>query len=513
MRKLGIFAIFPPGAALSEEGLGRYLEILLREATATPGWQDEFEVVLNVPPWSKNWGRKVTKGTPILLHTLRIRTVGGAFLYFWGNKKSFFKFREKEIRTRRINVPAIAWTIHKWSAGIINVRRSNPLYGLLRGGCKFFARGVLYLVRRIRRREFVNIVSDVDLATAPLVRSESVELRKLFDSFFKKESTEAVDRESKKYDFIYLAHNRIPFRKASPPVAALIPDLIPLEHSELFENHSSRWKFLKKDIEETCKSSKIWITFSNETIAVAGRLKLLSGETQVIVIPHASQPPSHEWSDYLSQSDAGMGKPWTDYWWRMGLVKVSNPIFQNYAFNNRLLYCLYPTQYRPHKNVEQLIESWPKVLQSFPTVKLVLTADPVKNPFLVELVNALGLSLSVLFIQKMNGSELAAWTLRAQLVISASATEGAMPFMVSEALSAGVPFLISDTAVSREILSKEIQGISFLKQDDYASSIIKSLKFRSQILEKQEKWFSGYNRSWADVWSDWIDVARRELDE
>ena len=511
MKSIGIFAIFPPRAALSQEGLGRYFETLIQASSKNADWLEEFNVELVIAPWSKAWGEAVTSGTSVRLRKLRIHSFGGVLLYLWGSNRELFKLREKEFTTRRINRAAIAWTIHKWSAGIVNVNVKNPFHKIIQVTLRFFARVVLYLVKRIRRKDFDSVNIKTDNASAPVLQDQKVAVRKIFDKYFANESSNSLMRESKRYDFIFLAHNRVPFTKASPPSATLVPDLIPLEYSEIFERDSARWKNIADEIAVTCVKSKLWITFSGHTKDVGQRLSLLTQGAKVNVIRHASQPPSQDWADYFALVQSGMANQWVDYWWRSGLLKVKNPLFQNEIFDGRLEYCIYPTQYRPHKNVEKLINSWPEVISEFPTVKLILTADPEKNSSLVELVRSLHLSNSVLFIPKMSGSELIAWCKRAKLVISASSAEGAMPFMVSEALTAEVPFLISDTEVSREILPEAVQQVSFLDSEDFAASIKKSLRNREDILAIQKKWYGEYHSSWTDVWNDWLDVAREEL--
>jgi len=106
-----------------------------------------------------------------------------------------------------------------------------------------------------------------------------------------------------------------------------------------------------------------------------------------------------------------------------------------------------------------------------------------------------------------------ACTTRADLVISASKAEGAMPFMVSEAMAAQVPFLVLNLPVSREVLPKELQEISLMNPNEIAQSIKKSLKSREDITSKQLAWHAANMRDWNDVWSDWISAAVWSLNE
>jgi hypothetical protein len=87
-------------------------------------------------------------------------------------------------------------------------------------------------------------------------------------------------------------------------------------------------------------------------------------------------------------------------------------------------------------------------------------------------------------------------------MLSFSRAEGAMPFMVSEAMEVKVPFLIRDLEVSREILPKDVQGVSFFNDDSAADVIITSLNKLEQLLNFQLNWYQEYSRTWTEVWEE-----------
>jgi len=55
-RRIDLIAIFPPGAIMEQEGLGRYIDSLVEGSKENTSWTDDFEVILNVAPWHYKWG-------------------------------------------------------------------------------------------------------------------------------------------------------------------------------------------------------------------------------------------------------------------------------------------------------------------------------------------------------------------------------------------------------------------------------------------------------------------------
>jgi hypothetical protein len=122
------------------------------------------------------------------------------------------------------------------------------------------------------------------------------------------------------------------------------------------------------------------------------------------------------------------------------------------------------------------------------------------------LVNVLNLESAILFLPNLSECELMAWTEQARLVLSFSRAEGAMPFMVSEAMIAKVPFLVRDLEVSREILPKDVQLFSLFDENSVTGMIIASLNNRDQLLKLQLDWYQNYSRTWTEVWQEFMQT-------
>jgi glycosyltransferase involved in cell wall biosynthesis len=508
-KRIFIAAIFPPRTELTVEGLGRYYETLVKSSDLWLELNKEYQVVLAVARWHSKWANAITDGTQVKVETFGPRTPGGLLLHLWSKSNIFDLVLEFKIFL--FSRHAISWTIHKWSAGVFGSSNSNFFSKKIQKLQRFIAKSILWMVKNRRAKSVGSFTSEVEVLL--VVKSHRIDSRQLFDRFYRIESQSILDRVNMKSEFIFLAHNRLEPPANAQNIAILVPDLIPLEFSGLFEKESTRWKQIQKEIIKNCASSKKWICFSSHTSDYARDADLLTEMSKIHLVPHGNRPPNYSWDQYFEQSKRGVGPEWVDYWWRSGLKKVSNNLFYNFNFNNQLEYCIYPTQFRPHKGIVELIESWKNVVREIPTFKLVLTADPVKNTDLLNIVVKLGLEMSVLFVPNLSEEELIAWTIRSKLVISASEAEGAMPFMVSEAMAAETPFLIRDLDVSKEVIPFEIQDICFFKNGELAESIVRSLKHRDEILAAQMKWNNGYVRSWETVWAEWMAVATESLND
>lgn len=511
MKKICIAAIFPPGARLSNEGLGRYLEVIVRSSSGWIESNKNYEVILAVASWNRAWGKQATSGTGITLKTYLPRTWAGAVLYVWSYKDFRSKLETTQIRIPIINRSELAWTIHKWSAGIFPEGKPNFLGILFRELLTFSAKSILYIIKMRKSSSSINQILE-NVSSDP-ARTRNFPIKLIFDYLFKIEASSLVKRISRGAEFVYLGHNRLSPKGLRANSAMLVPDLIPIELAERFNEDSKRWENLQRDILVNSAEMNCLITFSNHTVTYARETGILGDDHRVSIIPHASRPPSKVWEEYFDQKERGIGNAWVDYWWRSGSQKISNSIYRMPSFNNRLVYCIYPTQFRPHKGILELIESWNDVLEYFPTVKLVLTADPWKNNDLLDAVVSRGLEMSVIFVPNLSEAELIAWTIRSKLVISASEAEGAMPFMVSEAMAAQTPFLIRDLDVSKEVIPSDIQDICFFKKGHLTQSIVRTLENRDEILKAQMNWSGEYVRTWDTVWAEWMALSTRRFND
>lgn len=508
--KIIFLCAFPPGANLEIEGLGRYFGSLFKSAVYS---DRNYDFVIATFPWHRRWASRVGGSSIFRVETHWPKGISGFVLLLWSLRSFDIDGIKRTIRLKLLNKQTLIYNIHLMSAGVLPIslesnffaRNSLPIL-------RIAAKTTLFVSLRIFNREkhhFENIVSEGNQIN---LRSEKeISARKLFDVAVKKQFDCMVRRYAEENSILVSMNNRFEI-KGSGMTVLLVPDVIPITHQNVFMANNSRWEALIADIKSACLNSKHWITFSNATETDANLVGVLPPNVNINVVPHASVPPGTAFQDFKTIGERGLSPQWIDYFWRAGQVKVSNQLFRYPSFNQNLDYMIYPTQYRPHKNVELLMDSWGEVIERFPTYKLVLTLNESKHPQLQQKVVELGLSNSILFLPNLSDPELLAWQARAKFVISISSIEGAMPFMVSESISVGVPFLIPALAVSAEILPKKLIDLSELRietSEALTKSLLGAINQRDRIWVAQEEWSKSYSRSWNDVWRDWMRVIER----
>jgi glycosyltransferase involved in cell wall biosynthesis len=499
LKEISLVALFPPGSKLENEGLGRYLEALIAGSKSFEVDRQYGKVWLHVAPWHESWARKVVSGTPVSVKVQSQYNFTSLILCAWSlYRPSIFPLKFLEMKF----IPKKKFKLAKcnWSDGTLRMQAFGPIG-------KFLQRKVAinYLLTIWKSFQDYSKLEDLKNKSFPFGILIRYDFRhKIFDKLYRRYCNNYFKKLGSK-NLLVLMHNRLPVPN-SKNVILLVPDLIPLEFSKLFTSESKRWDILVEEVKENCERGKKWITFSDYTVMYAKRNNIISTEHQIKVIRHASKPPGLKLDEFLIQERKGVKDPRLEYSWKTGQSRILPTTFRDHAFVGHLEYVFYPSQYRPHKGIESLILLWPRISTEFPNLKLVLTLDPVQNPKIQKLAKDLNLESTILFLPYLSDHELNAWTGRAKLILSFSRAEGAMPFMVSEAMVAKVPFLVRDLEVSREILSKGVQSVSFFNDNSAASMIIASLNNLEQLLNLQLDWYKEYSRTWTEVWQEFMQT-------
>lgn len=498
-KKISLVALFPPGSKLENEGLGRYLEALIASSKSFVVDGQYAKVYLHVAPWHVSWARKVVSGTPVSISVQNKCDITSLILHAWSlHRSSIFPPQFLEMKStpkRKIKLAKC-----NWSAGIIRKLLLGSSSKILRR--KVAINHSLTLWKRFQDYCDLDALKNRSFPFEILNKNDF--RHKIFDKLYRLYCINYIKKLGTK-NLLVLMHNRLPVPN-SKNVILIVPDLIPLEFEELFTSESKRWDNLVQEVKENCERGKKWITFSDNTVMYAKRNKITSTEHQIKVIRHASMPPGLKLAEFLIQQEKGMVQPPLEYSWKNGQSKIFPATFRDNAFVGHLEYVFYPSQYRPHKGIESLILLWPRIYAEFPNLKLVLTLDPVRNPKIQKLVNDFNLELTILFLPNLSENELIAWTEKAKLILSFSRAEGAMPFMVSEAMVAKVPFLVRDLEVSREILPKDVQLVSLFNDNSAALMIIASLNNLERLLNLQIDWYKEYSRTWTEVWQEFMQT-------
>ena len=490
-----LIALFPPGSKLENEGLGRYLEALIASSKTFAVGRENAKIFLHVAPWHETWARRVVSGTPVSIMIQNQFTLTSLILSAWSLRRiSIATPQLLQVKSRpeeKNNATLCNWSGRKTMKQVV-----DPNSKILRGKVAISLLSTFWI--KIRARCNSEALKMKYFASKVLNKNDYS--HKIFDKLFRRYCISYLKKLGTK-NILVLLHNRIPVPN-SKNVILFVPDLIPLEFSELFSSESKRWDNLAREIRDNCERAEKWITFSDYTASYAQQKQITSAEHQIKVIRHASKPPGLKLHESLTQDGKENMEPPLECWWESGQSRIFPTNFRDHAFVDSLEYVFYPSQYRPHKEIEGLILLWPKITAEFPNLKLVLTVDPVHNPKIQKMVDEANLELVILFLPSLSERELIAWMARSTIMLSFSRAEGAMPFMVSEAMEVKVPFLIRDLEVSREILPKDVQGVSFFNDDSAADVIITSLNKLEQLLNFQLNWYQEYSRTWTEVWEE-----------
>lgn len=200
---------------------------------------------------------------------------------------------------------------------------------------------------------------------------------------------------------------------------------------------------------------------------------------------------------------------------RTALARSENSGYMATFLNDEVKFLFYASQFRPNKNIITLLRAYEHLLrQRNVGHKLFLTGHPDALPEVARFVQEQRLEADVIFLHGLSLSELAACYKLADLAVNPTLSEGGCPFTFTEALSVGTPVVMSDIAVSREILSDSALHSAFFFDPydwlDCASKIEWALKNRDQLLHLQIEIYQKLSeRTWSDVAAEHIAILDR----
>lgn len=193
---------------------------------------------------------------------------------------------------------------------------------------------------------------------------------------------------------------------------------------------------------------------------------------------------------------------------------VNNPAAVHSASPD-LAFLFYASQFRPNKNVVTLLRAFRylRQMRQMP-LKLVLTGNPAHDRGVAEFLDAHGLHDDVFCLHGLSELELASCYKLARTAINPSLMEGGMPFTFTEALSVGTPVVMSDIAVTREVmLDPDVRSVTLFDPHDWqsmAERIERTLADRAGVLAVQlPSYHELAARGWAEAVGDYIEVLRK----
>jgi hypothetical protein len=192
-------------------------------------------------------------------------------------------------------------------------------------------------------------------------------------------------------------------------------------------------------------------------------------------------------------------------------VARHNSIATTGALGRDTRFLFYASQFRPHKNVPNLLRAFEHLLRRrYVSCKLVLTGDPDASPETREAVSSLRLGDEVVFLPRLSPRQLAACYRRAALAVNPSMFEAGLPFTFSEAVSVGTPVVMARIPVTTDaIVDPALAGEMLfdpLDWKDMAARIEWALEHRDALLVRQRAFFEGHvgGRTWDVALVDYL---------
>ncbi len=146
----------------------------------------------------------------------------------------------------------------------------------------------------------------------------------------------------------------------------------------------------------------------------------------------------------------------------------------------------------PWKGFAALIDLWPDILQSVPDAHLYIIGSGPEHARLAELIQGKRLAPAVILTGKKTHAELAQWYQAADAFVLNSGYEG-LSHTLLEAMSYGVPCVVSSNGGNTELIQHEYSGLVFGYNQKY--QIIEALT-RSILNPKEALAYAEVARAW-----------------
>lgn len=176
--------------------------------------------------------------------------------------------------------------------------------------------------------------------------------------------------------------------------------------------------------------------------------------------------------------------------------------FQKYTNKSRIPTIITISRLTKYKNIDKLILAFALILLNFKNLKLIIVGTGPQEKYLKNLVSQLHISSNVKFISNLPRLELTKILRQSQILSLPSEVEG-FGITVLEACAAGVPYVVSDIDVFKEVTKNGQGGLLF------KSGSAKDLAQKLEHLLSDKKLYSQKTKE-ATVLArnyDWQEIA------
>ncbi|MGG5331948.1 glycosyltransferase family 4 protein [Enterococcus sp. AZ163] len=123
------------------------------------------------------------------------------------------------------------------------------------------------------------------------------------------------------------------------------------------------------------------------------------------------------------------------------------------------------------KNIQVIVQQFPKVLERLPNVRLVIVGKGPHREALEELVEELGLQEFIQFTGEIPHDQVAVYYRSADYFVSASTSE-TQGLTYAEAIASGTQCVVEGNDYLEALLDDERLGVTFEKDEDFSESLI-----------------------------------------
>jgi glycosyltransferase involved in cell wall biosynthesis len=537
----GIFLGWQPGVELRGEGVGRYIAALLKAGEADRSIR--FTVVC--PSWHRKTITDLCKSEGVPATAFDFWTPGAepAFLRLvnWLEGRGPVRKRRKRRRFGLyVGFKRFVTRAARWSASSIMGARSLPALGLVLllllalavlaapvVALGLVLLGVRQLLVWVGARRLLDRLAYRNYSLRGLLRAgvgllgerKRQAVRWLYGLMLDREHELLVARANS------LDHVRAwyapaafwpSFNKIDKPRVMCVPDVVTAQFAVPFAalgNEGGVEEFRR--LERAIRGSDRLVTYSDtiKWTVLVDRYGI--PPRQIDVIPHGANR-LNAFIELQGFSNPAAARSHCESLVNRAIHRNAiNFVSQRFTIEG-IRYILFPSQFRPSKNVLSLLTAFEHLLRNRQAgIKLVLTGDPSDIPQIEAFVREKNLAMDVLFLKRVSTEELAALYSCATLAVNPSLAEGGCPFTLTEALSVGTPVVMGRMSVTEEVIrDPAMQELTLFDPYDWralADKIGWALDNRDMLLRAQLAYFEDTlsKRSWSHVVEDYKALFER----
>lgn len=517
--KIGIYLGYGPNVNLHQEGLGRYLGVLIKCLS-----ESEQKLVLAMPLWMRDSFNELADEHNINLSKVDFVTESKVFLGYWvykfltGKKRKIkekTKLNLKDFSSHIFNkiccfllyyycLPRDFWTL------IIFILFLGPMVIVtISFLCAAFLVSFLALLfycaniiikkdKTMKAKEKIKKLEEKIKKLDTKIADLRVYAFRVMTGQVQRSLVNRINRQHLEVDIWYSPGIFWPeFNKIIGKKVVNVPDIV-------IKDYPIQWSRMREStIENTLRCERTII--ENQAFVVYSEYvkdELLvkrygKKEDQICVIPHLV----NDMSPYICLSSMMVSR-YNDVsaaekelcrhilaGSKKNVLRVDEYIDGFDLTGVRFLF--YASQIRPHKNFLNLLKAYRMVLrEEFIGIKLFLTAQNILAEEAKEIrlfIEENGLDFDVVFFGGLTAQQLAAFYHEAELVVNPTLYEGGFPFTFGEGMSVGTPSVMSDIPQVREEFGSNMDECLFNPYDyrDMAGKIIWGLEHKDELYEKQ----------------------------